>query len=89
MIRFNLEVNECEVETRIEIPAYVIEYLAEELKAIDKRFGPDRDYGPVTFVLDGSEETAIIIGTQKQGDQEYVMDRYGVIRTWTAHQEAH
>lgn len=62
-------------EVEVSIDAYLIEQIAKEVDKIDRAFGPDRDIGPVRLIL-REDETLILIGTQKQGDQEYYLDEY-------------
>lgn len=66
------------LESEVTIDAYLIEKIAAEIVAIDKAFGPDRSIGPVRCLI-RANETLVLIGTQKQGDQEYYVDEYGAL----------
>jgi hypothetical protein len=66
-----------EVEVRVSLDCSVIEQLADKVREIDVRYGPDRDVGPVRFILRHGEQTEVLIGTQKQGDVECYLDEYG------------
>lgn len=63
-------------EIRIDIPPYLISQLNDKVQDIDKRYGPDRDIGPVTVILRDEEATEILIGTQKQGVVECYLDEF-------------
>jgi hypothetical protein len=66
-----------EVEIRASFSCSLIQDLAEQIREIDVRYGPDRDVGPVTLILRQGELTEVLIGTQKQGDVEFYLDEFG------------
>jgi hypothetical protein len=75
-ISVNLSTDEVGAEVEVTLDAYLVMRIAEQIDAIDKRFGPNRDIGPVRFIV-RDRQTLITIGTQKQGDQEYHLGKYG------------
>jgi hypothetical protein len=66
-----------ETEIRVSLDCSLIEELADKVRDIDLRYGPDRDVGPVRIVLRQGEHTEVLIGTQKQGDVECYLTDYG------------
>jgi len=66
-------------EVELCLDTYLVDALARKIKLIREYYGPDRDIGPIRIRV-AHDETNIVIATQKQGDQEYVLDELGILR---------
>lgn len=78
---FNVDIemgeNGPETEVRVSLDRSLIEELADKVREIDLRYGPDRSVGPVTIILRQGEQTEVLIETQKQGTVECYLTEYG------------
>ena len=75
----SMHVEERETEIEISLDCWTVEKLARCTDELRRLYGPDRDVGPIRFLIRGGEPLQVAIGTQKQGDYVFVEGEHGLL----------
>lgn len=63
-----------------QLDGFEIRQLHDEIVRLEEYYGPDREVGPITFVVEDGGMFHVLIGTQKDGDRSYIFDDIGILK---------